>query len=101
MSSIFILYLNLFDYVQKIIPGRPIYKIIGGFHLLKLSNDKLEWTAGKMREAGVKYFVGAHCTGLNSTYSIRNFLGLTSESALVGSVGTVITAKGIFPGYME
>ena len=92
---------NTLDYVQKIIPGRPIYKIIGGFHLLKLSNDKLEWTAGKMREARVKYFVGAHCTGLNSTYSIRNFLGLTSESALVGSVGTVITAKGIFPGYME
>ena len=52
-------------------------------------------------ETLVKYFVGAHCTGLNSTYSIRNFLGLTSESALVGSVGTVITAKGIFPGYME
>jgi 7,8-dihydropterin-6-yl-methyl-4-(beta-D-ribofuranosyl)aminobenzene 5'-phosphate synthase len=92
---------NTLDYVQKIIPGRPIYKIIGGFHLLKLSNDKLEWTAKKMREAGVNYFVGAHCTGLNSTYSIRNFLGLTSESALVGSVGTVITAKGIFPGYME
>ena len=92
---------NILDYVQNIIPGRPIYKIIGGFHLLKLSNDKLEWTAGKMREAGVNYFVGAHCTGLNSTYSIRNFLGLTSERALVGSVGTVITAKGIFPGYME
>lgn len=92
---------NTLDYVKKIIPGRPIYKIIGGFHLLKLSNDKLEWTAGKMREAGVNYFVGAHCTGLNSTYSIRNFLGLTSERALVGSVGTVITAKGIFPGYME
>ena len=92
---------NTLDYVQKIIPGRPIYKIIGGFHLLKLNNDKLEWTAKKMREAGVNYFVGAHCTGLNSTYSIRNFLGLTSKSALVGSVGTVITAKGIFPGFME
>ena len=92
---------NTLEYVQKIIPGRPIYKIIGGFHLLKLNNDKLEWTAGKMREAGVNYLVGAHCTGLNSTYSIRNFLGLTSKSALVGSVGTIITAKGIFPGFME
>jgi 7,8-dihydropterin-6-yl-methyl-4-(beta-D-ribofuranosyl)aminobenzene 5'-phosphate synthase len=92
---------NTLDYVQKIIPGRPIYKIIGGFHLLKLNNDKLEWTAKKMRDAGVNFFVGAHCTGLNSTYSIRNFLGLTSKSAMVGSVGTIITAKGIFPGYME
>jgi 7,8-dihydropterin-6-yl-methyl-4-(beta-D-ribofuranosyl)aminobenzene 5'-phosphate synthase len=92
---------NTLDYVQKIIPGRTIYKIIGGFHLLKLNNDKLEWTAKKMRDAGVNFFVGAHCTGLNSTYSIRNFLGLTSKSAMVGSVGTIITAKGIFPGYME
>ncbi|MDG2194707.1 MAG: MBL fold metallo-hydrolase [Polaribacter sp.] len=92
---------NTLDYVKKIIPNRPIYKIIGGFHLLKLNNDKLEWTAKKMEEAGVKYFVGAHCTGLNSTYSIRNFMHLSPKNALVGSVGTYITKKGIFPGYME
>ena len=93
--------INTLDYVSKIIPNRPIYKIIGGFHLLKLKMDKLEWTAKEMEKFGVKYFVGAHCTGLNSTYSIRDFMNLSSKNALVGSVGTYITKSGIFPGYME
>ena len=92
---------NTLNYVKNIIPNRPIYKIIGGFHLLNLKQDKLEWTAQKMKEFGVKYFVGAHCTGLNSTYSIRNFMNLSSEKAVVGSVGTYITKEGIFPGYMQ
>ena len=92
---------NTLDYINKIMPNRPIYKIIGGFHLLNLNEDKLEWTARKMEEFGVKYFVGAHCTGLNSTYSIRNFMNLSSKNALVGSVGTYITKNGIFPGFMQ
>ena len=92
---------NTLEHIKNIIPNRPIYKILGGFHLLKLSEDKLDWTAKKMKEAGVEYFVGAHCTGINSTYSIRNNMGLSSKKALVGSVGTYVTKDGIFPGYME
>ncbi len=92
---------NTLDYVKEIIPNRPIYKIIGGFHLLNLDDNKLEWTAKKMEESGVKYFVGAHCTGINSTYLIREFMNLSPENALVGSVGTYITNKGIYPGYMK
>ena len=92
---------NTLDYVKEIIPNRPIYKIIGGFHLLNLDDNKLEWTAKKMEESGVKYFVGAHCTGINSTYSIREYMNLSPENALVGSVGTYVTNKGIFPGYMQ
>ena len=92
---------NTLEYVKTIIPDRPIYKILGGFHLLKLDDKKLKWTANKMKEAGVKYFVGAHCTGINSTYKIRKFMGLLSKNALVGSVGTYINKDGIVPGYME
>ncbi len=92
---------NTLEYINHIIPNRPIYNIIGGFHLLKLNEKKLEWTANKMKEAGVKYFVGAHCTGINSTYLIRNYMSLSKKNALVGSVGTYITKDGIFPGYME
>ena len=91
---------NTLDYVKIIIPNRPICKIIGGFHLLNLDEDKLEWTAKNMEESGVKYFIGAHCTGINSTYFIRNFMNFTSKNALVGSVGTYITKNGIFPCYM-
>ena len=76
---------NTLEYVKTIMPDRPIYKILGGFHLLKLDNEKLKWTANKMKEAGVKYFVGAHCTGINSTYEIRKVMGLLSKNALVSA----------------
>lgn len=92
---------NTLEHIANIVPDRPIYKIIGGFHLFRLNNEKLEWTAKKMKELGVKYFVGAHCTGINSTYSIRNHLNAAKDNVLVGSVGTYITQEGITPGLME
>ena len=49
-----------------------------------------------MLESGVEVFVGAHCTGINSTYSIREFMGLDSKNVLVGSVGTFISKEGVF-----
>jgi 7,8-dihydropterin-6-yl-methyl-4-(beta-D-ribofuranosyl)aminobenzene 5'-phosphate synthase len=92
---------NTLEHIKKIIPNRPIYKILGGFHLLKLNSEKLKWTANKMKEAGVKYFVGAHCTGINSTYKIRDFMNLSEDKGLVGSVGTYIDKNGIHTGYMQ
>ena len=41
--------INTLEYVSKIFPNRPIYKILGGFHLLKLDAEKLKWTADKMK----------------------------------------------------
>ena len=93
--------INTLEYVSKIFPNRPIYKILGGFHLLKLDAEKLKWTADKMKSFGVNYFVGAHCTGINSTYMLREFLDSTKNRVLIGSVGTFITPNGIIPGYME
>ena len=46
---------NTIQHIKKIIPNRPIHKVIGGFHLLKLNDKKLEWTAKKMLESGVKF----------------------------------------------
>lgn len=92
---------NTLEYVSKIFPNRPIYKILGGFHLLKLDDKKLKWTADKMKSYGVDYFVGAHCTGINSTYMLRKFMDSTKNRVLIGSVGTYITPNGITPGYME
>ena len=93
--------INTLEYVSKIFPNRPIYKILGGFHLLKLDAEKLKWTADKMKSFGVNYFVGAHCTGINSTYILRKFMDSTKNRVLIGSVGTYITPNGIIPGYME
>ena len=69
--------------------------------MLKLSDEKLRWTASKLKEFGVTYFVGAHCTGINATYSLREYMDLTKDQVMVGSVGTYIDGEGIHPGYME
>ncbi|MGC6421696.1 MAG: MBL fold metallo-hydrolase [Flavobacteriaceae bacterium] len=92
---------NTLEQVSKILPGRPIHKIIGGFHLFRLNNEKLEWTARKMMELGVEFFVGAHCTGINSTYAIRDFMKSTKDKVLVASVGTTITKEGVKVGVMQ
>tara|TARA_B100001057_G_scaffold237884_1_gene238178 strand:+ start:1123 stop:2064 length:942 start_codon:yes stop_codon:yes gene_type:complete len=93
--------INTLDHINQKFPDRPIYQIIGGFHLFQLEDEKIEWTANKLKEFGVSNFVGAHCTGINATYKIRNFMGLTSREVLVGSVGTKINKFKITPGLME
>ena len=75
--------------------------ILGGFHVHNLNDSKLKWTANNLKESGVQYFIGAHCTGINSTYKLRKYMGLPSDKALVGSVGTYINNDGVFPGKMQ
>jgi len=43
--------------------------------------------------------MGAHCTGIEAVYRLRERAGLTRKSAVVGSVGSAFTlAEGIRPG---
>jgi 7,8-dihydropterin-6-yl-methyl-4-(beta-D-ribofuranosyl)aminobenzene 5'-phosphate synthase len=93
--------INTIEHVKKILPDRPIYMILGGFHVHNLNDSKLKWTANNLKESGVQYFIGAHCTGINSTYKLRKYMGLSSHKALVGSVGTYINNDGVFPGKMQ
>ena len=52
-----------------------------------------------MREYGVKYFLGAHCTGIDAVFSIRNYNKMMRTNCAVGSVGSYYDyRKGMFPG---
>jgi len=52
-----------------------------------------------LKEFGLAYLVGAHCTGVESVYRIRQRLGLPRKSAVVGAVGaTFVLDEGIHPG---
>ncbi|MGH7516056.1 MAG: hypothetical protein ACREOC_01110 [Gemmatimonadales bacterium] len=41
-----------------------------------------------MRAAGVRYLLGAHCTGLEAVYRLRSLAGLTRQTAVVGAVAS-------------
>ncbi len=78
---------NALEQIRSDISDEKVFIAIGGFHLVAASDEHLEWTAGKMKEFGVSKLIGAHCTGINALYSLRNLLGLDRTQAVVGSVG--------------
>ena len=93
---------NILEYVGNQFPGEKILAVLGGIHLLDAKAEQLDWTANKLREAGIQYVLGAHCTGLNSIYRIREVTGMAKENCLVGTVGmTFDVDKGIKPGWLK
>ena len=55
-----------------------------------------------MKEFKVANLMGAHCTGIEAVYHIRERLGLPRASAVVGSVGaSFVLGEGIHPGPLE
>jgi len=91
--------INILTFAQKEFPKTPVYAVVGGIHLFPASDQQLDWTADKLKGFGLSYLVGAHCTGIESVYQIRQHLALTRKSAVVGAVGaTFVLGEGIHPG---
>lgn len=91
--------INTIEYARDAIAKTPVHALIGGFHLFALDDDRLAWTAGKLKEFGVAQFMGAHCTGIEATYRIRQLNGMTRQSAAVAAVGATFDLRsGMKPG---
>ena len=91
--------INTLEHARNTIRQAPIHAAIGGFHLFDASDETLAWTAGKLRGFGLANFVGAHCTGIEAVYQIRQRTGLDRKHCIVGSVGAGFDlATGIHPG---
>lgn len=90
---------NILTFSRNTFPNTPVCAIVGGLHLFAASDTQVDWTADKLKEFGLAYLVGAHCTGVESVYRIRQRLGLPRKSAVVGAVGaTFVLGEGIHPG---
>lgn len=90
--------INTLEYARKKIRNAPVYAAVGGFHLFALNDDRLAWTAAKLREFGLKQFLGGHCTGIEPVYRFRQELGLERANCLVSAVGSSFSLdKGINP----
>lgn len=90
---------NILTAVSKQFAQKPVYAIIGGLHLFASTDEQVDWTADKVKGFGVRYLVGAHCTGIESVYRLRDRIGLTRKTAVVGAVGSYFDlVSGIHPG---
>jgi 7,8-dihydropterin-6-yl-methyl-4-(beta-D-ribofuranosyl)aminobenzene 5'-phosphate synthase len=93
---------NTLEYVAQQFPGEHVVAVVGGMHLLDAKDEQLDWTANRLKSMGIRYFLGAHCTGLNSVYRIREVTGMTKENCLVGTVGaTFDLEQGIKVGWLK
>ncbi len=93
---------NTLEYVSKQFPGEKVFAVLGGMHLLDAKTEQVDWTANKLKAMGIQYFLGAHCTGLNSVYRIREVTGMAKENCLVGTVGTTFDVdQGIKTGWLK
>lgn len=86
--------------VSKIHPGK-VHAAIGGFHLVSASDEHLKWTAEKMAGFGTGKIIGAHCTGINSLFALKDLMNLKRSDAVVGSIGDSFDLEaGITPSYI-
>jgi 7,8-dihydropterin-6-yl-methyl-4-(beta-D-ribofuranosyl)aminobenzene 5'-phosphate synthase len=54
---------NTLRYAQQLLPGRPIDAVIGGLHLGRASDERLDATISFLKQVGVRGVWGGHCTG--------------------------------------
>lgn len=89
---------NTVEYAQDIAGRHPTYAVAGGLHLFAASDSTLAWTAQRLRAAGLAYLLGAHCTGIEAVFRLRELVGLSRRSAVVAAVGSSFDSlRGIDP----
>ncbi len=90
--------INTVEFAQQAVKNAPVHAAVGGFHLFAASDETLAWTVAKLKDARLGYLLGAHCTGIEAVFRIRQGLGLPRNAAVVGAVGASFTlGKGIDP----
>jgi 7,8-dihydropterin-6-yl-methyl-4-(beta-D-ribofuranosyl)aminobenzene 5'-phosphate synthase len=72
---------NTAVYARKVVREAPLHALVGGLHLFPLDDERLDWTAARLREMGAQSLLGAHCTGLEPEplEAARQQLDLISE----------------------
>jgi len=89
---------NTVEFARKTVREAPLHAAVGGFHLFPATDERLDWTAGLLRGFGLQNLLGAHCTGLEAVYRIRERVGLGRRACVVAAVGASFElGKGIEP----
>ena len=83
--------INTLEYARKSVADVPIEAAVGGIHLYAASDEVLEWTGGRLKALGVRNLLGAHCTGIEAVFRLRQLIGLARRTAVVAAVGSSFT----------
>lgn len=92
--------INTLEAARKVVRGdAKVSTVFGGLHLFAADDATLDWTGSQLKRFGVAHVVGAHCTGIEAVYRLRQSAGLDRKNCVVGAVGASYDmVKGIDPG---
>ncbi len=90
--------INILDFARQQVRAAPIHAVIGGLHLFNADEQVLAWTGRKLREMKLGHLMGAHCTGIEAVFRLRELAGLQRRTCVVGAVGASFElGKGLEP----
>lgn len=67
--------INILKHAMKITGINRIYGVIGGFHLISATDERINKTISLFQEMDIKLVLGGHCTGFNALSKMSNELG--------------------------
>ena len=65
-------------------PGKPLYAILGGFHLYDTPEEEVRAFARRLRDTGVQHIITGHCTGQEGFDILKEELGDLVRQTEVG-----------------
>ena len=77
---------NTLDHVQPLTGGKPVSAVIGGLHLGSASEERIQQTIARLRDAQLEMLAPAHCTGWPATPKLWQAFPEIIRSASVGTV---------------
>ena len=77
--------INTIQYAQRITGEERIHAIIGGFHLIGASDERIEKTVQEIKRIDPKLVAPCHCTGEKAVNKLRKELGGKILEMHVGS----------------
>jgi len=78
---------NILNYIADLTQATQFFAVLGGMHLLRASNERIEKTQTAFEQYNLQKIGPAHCTG---TKPIENFKNAFPEQYFTCSVGTQI-----------
>ena len=90
---------NTVEHARRVVADAPIHALLGGFHLFRATDEQLRWTGERFQASGLRQLLGAHCTGIEAVFQLRETAALERRTCAVAAVGSsFVLGEGLDPG---
>jgi 7,8-dihydropterin-6-yl-methyl-4-(beta-D-ribofuranosyl)aminobenzene 5'-phosphate synthase len=77
---------NIAKHSQSLLASKPIYGVIGGFHLSNASDERIAKTVEELMKLNIKHIAPCHCTGKKATCQLMEAFGKRYRALQTGDV---------------